>query len=183
MMTRSQLDPMPQYFDRYINKCDDIELLQAIQRSIDELDDFPLEKWKSLGNKVYAPGKWTVTDILQHLVDTERIFAYRALAFSRGETQALPSFNEDEYASMARADTRTVESLVEELRIVHQSFQKLFESFTPRMLQKSGKGFKGEYSVASIGFCMPGHQRWHINILEQKYYPLLTLQTTDLHNS
>jgi hypothetical protein len=182
MMKRSQLYPMPQYFDRYINLCNDTGLPDAIQTSIDELDNFPLEKWKALGDKVYAPGKWTVMDILQHLADTERIFMYRALAFSRGETQALPSFNEDEYASMALANKRTIESLVEELRIVHQSFKSLFESFTPAMLQKSGKGFKGEYSVASIGFCMPGHQRWHINILEQKYYPLLTSGTANLSN-
>lgn len=172
-MKRSQLSTVPEYFDRYINKCDDVELLDAIQTSIDELDNAPIEKWKALGDNVYTPGKWTVNDILQHLIDTERIFSYRALAFARGEMQPLPSFDEDGYAVAAQATNRTVESLVEELKLSHQSFKSLYQSFTPVMLSKMGKGFKGDYSVASIGFCMPGHQRWHLQVLEERYYPLL----------
>lgn len=172
-MTRSQLSPMPAYFDRYINLCDDVGIAEAIRTSLDELERFPLDAWNALGDRVYAPGKWTVKDVLQHLIDTERIFGYRALAFARGETQRLPSFKEDAYAASARASTRSVESLVDELRTVHQAFMTLFESFPPDALQRTGMGFKGEYSVASIGFCMPGHQRWHLNILRERYLPLL----------
>lgn len=172
-MKRSQLYPLPEYFDRYINKCDDVTLTDAIQTSIEELDNFPVEKWKRLGSKVYAPGKWTVNDILQHLVDTERIFSYRALAFARGETRKVPSFDEDNYALSANAGSRNLESLVDELRVSHLSFLHLFQSFSPDVLQKMGKGFKGEYSVAAIGFCMPGHQRWHLGILKERYEPLL----------
>ena len=172
-MKRSAVDPMPEYFDRYINKCDDTELLTSIQTSIDELDNLPVDKWKALGDKVYSPGKWTVKDILQHLIDTERIFSYRALAFARSETQLLPSFSEDEYARSANATTRTIEQLVDELRATHLSVKLLYESFTPVLLGKMGKGFKGAYSVASIGFILPGHQRWHFDVLKEKYYPLL----------
>ena len=172
-MKKSALNPLPEYFDRYINKCDDVELLDAIQTSIQELDDAPVEKWKALGNSVYAPGKWTVKDILQHLIDTERVFCYRALAFTRGETQRLPSFDEDAYARRATAAHRTIESLVAELKICHQSFKAMYESFTPEMLSNTGQSFKGLYSVASIGFITPGHQRWHFNILSEKYYPLI----------
>ena len=172
-MKRSQLNPMPEYFDRYINKTDDVEIADAIQISIDELNDLPVEKWKALGNRVYAPGKWTVKDILQHLIDTERIFSYRVLAFSRNETQPMPSFSEDDYASASEAGNRAIESLIEELKIVHQSLKALYQSFTPAMLNKMCKGFKGEYSVASIGFMLPGHQRWHLQILDEKYLPLL----------
>ncbi len=172
-MLRSQLHPMPEYFDRYINKCDDVELLDAIQKSIDELDTLPLDDWKLLGNKVYAPGKWTVKTILQHLIDAERTFTYRVMAFARKETQAMPFFPEDDYAASAGADQRSIESLINELRIVHQSFKALYESFTPEMLSRMCKGFKGEYSVASIGFMLPGHQRWHFQVIEEKYLPLL----------
>jgi hypothetical protein len=172
-MKRSQLTYLPEYFDRYINLCDDVELMDALQTSIDEAAAFPLEKWKALGDKVYAPGKWTVKDILQHLVDTERIFTYRALAFARHEKVQPPSFDEDGYANAAAAGSRNIESLVEELQLVHQSFKAMYASFTPAILQKEGKSFKGMYSVASIGFIMAGHQRWHLKILEEKYYPLL----------
>jgi len=176
-MKRSDIYPLPEYFDRYINQCDDVEIAVAIQMSIDEVNDFPLEKWKALGNRVYAPGKWTVKDILQHLIDTERIFMYRVLAFARGENQSMPSFSEDEYATAAAAVNREVESLVEELKAVHLSLKALYDSFTPAMLDKIGKGFKGEYSVASLGFMLPGHQRWHLKVLEEKYYPLLGEET------
>jgi DinB superfamily len=172
-MKRSQLSPKPEYFDRYINKCDDVELLDAIQISIHELQNLPIKEWSALGNGVYAPGKWTVKDILQHLIDTERIFSYRVLAFTRNEIQPMPSFSEDDYAVAAEGSKRTIESLVAELKIVHQSLYALYKSFTPEMLQKKGKGFKGEYTVASMGFMLPGHQRWHFQILEEKYIPLI----------
>lgn len=174
-MKRSELNSLPEYFDRYINKCDDVEILTAIQTSIDELDNLPLDKWEALGDAVYAPGKWTVKDILQHLIDTERIFAYRVLVISRNETQALPSFDEDGYAAAAFATRRSLKELVDELRLVNQSYKALYRSFTPAMLNKMGKGFRGEYSIASMGFCMPGHQRWHFQILEERYYPLLEM--------
>ncbi len=172
-MTRSQLNPMPAYFDRYINKCDDVELLDAIQISIDELDTLPLETWKALDNKAYAAGKWTIKTILQHLIDAERTFTYRVMAFARRETQAMPFFPEDDYAAAADADKRSIESLINELRIVHQSFEALYKSFTLEMLNSMCKGFKGEYSVASMGFMLPGHQRWHFEVINKKYMPLL----------
>src|SRR5690349_6279913 len=133
-MKRSEINPMPEYFDRYINKCDDVDLLEDIQISIDEVDSFPLEKWKALGDRVYAPGKWTVKDMLQHLIDTERMFAYRAMAFARKEKQAMLSFSEDDYALHADANRRSIESLVAELRILHQSVKMMFESFNEEML-------------------------------------------------
>lgn len=172
-MKRSELNPLPAYFDRYINKCDDAELLAVLQTAINETNHFPLDKWKALGDKVYAPGKWTVKDILQHLLDTERIFTYRALAIARGEKAFLPSFDEDGYANAAAANGRSIESLVDELKVSHQTIKDLYASFTPTMLAQKGKSFKGEYSVADIGFIMAGHQRWHLAVLEEKYYPLL----------
>lgn len=172
-MKRSELNPMPEYFDRYINLCDDVELLLAIEISIEEIDRFPVKKWANLGDTVYAPGKWTVKDILQHLIDTERIFMYRALAFARNEKTKLPSYEEDSYAYNANAGHRTLEELINELRSVHLAFKSMYESFTPEMLSRSGESFKGTYSVASIGFCMAGHQRWHLKVLKERYEPLI----------
>jgi hypothetical protein len=172
-MLRSQLRPMPEYFDRYINLCDDVPLLDAIQTSLDELDRLPLDRWAALGDRVYAPGKWTLRDILQHLVDTERVFSYRALAFARGDQQAMPPFSEDDFAASAGANHRSLHSLVEEMKISRHSFLELYQSFTPEMLARTGMGFRGLYSVAAIGFIMPGHQRWHLKVLEERYYPLI----------
>lgn len=171
-MKRSQISPMPEYFDRYIHMTDDIDILQAVQVSINELKNAPVAKWTALGDKVYAPGKWTVKDILQHLIDTERVFSYRAVAFARGENKVMP-FDEELYGKNARAGNRTIPDLVEEAIALRTSFYHLYQSFTSDMLLAKGIGFKGEYSVASIGFIIPGHQRWHFSILEEKYYPLI----------
>jgi DinB superfamily len=173
-MKRSEINPLPEYFGRYIIQYgENTSILEAIQLSIDELDAIPLDKWKALGSKVYAPNKWTLKDILQHLIDTERIFGYRAVAFARGDTQQLPPFSEDDYAANTVANTRSFEDLIAELKMVHYSTRALFKSFTPEMLNRKGMGFKGEYSVAAIGFTLPGHQRWHFKIIEDKYLSLL----------
>jgi hypothetical protein len=174
-MTRSKLSVMPDYFDRYINQCDDVSCIEAIQISIKELENAPIEKWKLLGNKVFAPGKWTIKDILQHLIDTERIFGYRALAFARNEKKKMLSFDENSYAKTANANARTIENLVAELMISHQSLLALYLSFSPEIIAKSGKGATGTYSVEAIGFILPGHQRWHFGILEERYFPLLNV--------
>jgi hypothetical protein len=171
-MTRSQLNPMPEYFDRYINLTDDVEIAAALQISLQELQQAPVEKWNALGEKVYAPGKWTVKDVLQHLIDTERVFSYRATAFSRCERDVM-SFDEELYGKNANANARTIVDLLEEAVCLRQSFIHLYKSFSNGMLLRTGNGFKGPYSVGSIGFIIAGHQRWHLKILQEKYYPLL----------
>ena len=175
-MKRSEINPLPNYFDRYILQYDEnTTILEAIQMSIDELDNLPLEQWKALGSQVYAPNKWTLKDILQHIIDVERIFSYRAMSFARGEAQRLPSFDENTYALNTDANNRSFEDLIEELKIVHASTKVLFQSFTPEMLLKTGISFKGEYSVAAIGFTLAGHQKWHFKIIEERYIPLLKM--------
>lgn len=168
-MKKSAIIPMPDYFDRYIDMNDDVELNEALQISLHDLKNFPIERWKSIGDRVYAEGKWTIKQILQHVIDTERIFSYRALCFARGETALLPSFDEAGYAQQATTAHRTIDDLVAELATVRSSLITLYQSFTPEMLQRAGLGFKGLYSVLAIGFIIAGHQRWHARIIEERY--------------
>jgi len=170
-MKRSEID-LPEYFDRYILKCDDVTIIESLEVSLKELESIPLEKWKSLGDEVYAPGKWTIKDILQHVIDTERVFVFRALSFARGDRN-VPSMEEDEYAKQAQAKNRTIDDLLEEAILLRKSTILMFNSFTPEMLSKTGMGFKGEYSVAHIGFMFCGHQRWHFGVIEERYLPML----------
>jgi hypothetical protein len=173
-MKKSDIKTMPEYFDRYINLTDDVSYLEALDISFKELENLPIEKWKALGNKVYAPGKWTAKDILQHFIDTERVFSYRMTAFARGDEQKMLSYDEDLYAKNACANERSIEDLLEELKSVRKSYIAQYKSFTPDMLMKSGKGFNGaEYSVLSMAFMITGHQRWHCRVIEEKYFPLL----------
>ncbi|MGV3696533.1 DinB family protein [Flavobacterium sp.] len=174
-MKKSDIRKMPEYFDRYINLTDDVTYMQALETSLEELRNAPFDKWNALGEKIYAPGKWTIKDVLQHLIDTERVFAYRMTAFARKDKQKMRSFDEELFAKNAFANRRTVADLVAELILVRQNYIALYKSFSPEMLQLSGKAYNGvEYCVLSMGFCMPGHQRWHFKILEERYYPLLS---------
>ena len=149
-MKQADIYPMPEYLDRYINLADDVELNEALQISRDELDILPMDLWKSIGDKVYAPGKWTIRDILQHMIDTERIFAYRALCFARGETARMPSFDEEEYGRNTSANQRSLEELITELKLVRETSIMLYSSFTDEMLLRSGLSFRGTYSVLAI---------------------------------
>lgn len=172
-MKKSDINPMPEYFDRYIALADDTELFEMLDISLKEIENLPMEQWKLLGDKAYAPKKWTGKDMLQHMIDTERIFTYRILAFSRNDPQKMLSYDEDLYAKNAEASRRSVEDLVEEWILVRQSFIAMFQSFTDEMLMKMGHGFTGYYSVLSMGFMIAGHQRWHFRVFEEKYLPLL----------
>jgi DinB superfamily len=180
MMYQHDIDPMPEYFDRYIALADDVTYLDALQTSLAELDNLPKSDWEALGEQIYAPGKWTLKDLLQHLIDTERIFTYRVLAFSRNETQKMLSYDEDAYAKNADANRRTITELLDELKLLRQSTIALYQSFSKEMLLKSGKSFKGYYSVLSIAFMLAGHQRWHVTVANERYLPLLKAASPEL---
>ncbi|TGD56644.1 DinB family protein [Flavobacterium humi] len=173
-MQKSAISKMPEYFDRYINLTDDLSFTEVLQISLEELENLPVAQWKALGEEIYAPGKWTAKDILQHMIDTERVFSYRMTAFSRGDSQKMLAFDEDLYANNADANRRTIEDLLAELILVRKNYIALYASFSPEMLLKSGQGFNGsEYSVLAMAFMIPGHQRWHFNIVKERYFPLL----------
>ena len=165
---------MPEYFDRYIGLTDDVSYLEALQISLNELNEAPLDLWRRLDNSAYAPGKWSVKDILQHYIDTERVFAYRITAIARGEQQALLTYDEDAYAKAANAQHRRVDDLVDELKLLRTSTLAMYRSFTPETMHRSGKGTNGiSYCVLSLAFMLAGHQRWHFKVLEERYYPML----------
>ncbi|MFD2519854.1 DinB family protein [Emticicia soli] len=168
-MKRTDIYPMPEFFERYINLTDDVELKDAFAISLQELKQLPLDKWEAIGDKVYAPDKWTIKDILQHMIDTERILTYRALCIARGENARLPAFDEESYARHTDASNRTLEDLIDELSLVRASSLAMFNSFTEEMLQRSGLSFRGSYSVLALGFIVTGHQRWHLNIIKERY--------------
>lgn len=172
-MKKDQIKPMPAYFDRYIDKVDDVSLLQALNISMNEIDMLPIQSFEALGNQVYAPGKWTIKDILQHMIDTERVFTYRATAFSRKEPGQVLSFDENLYVDNANANSRSLNEIIQEMKIVRSSSIELYKSFSDEMLERKGRGSTGEYSVLAIGFIIPGHQRWHLDVIKERYFPLL----------
>ncbi|MBB4807278.1 hypothetical protein HNP38_002582 [Chryseobacterium defluvii] len=173
-MKKSDIKKMPSYFDRYIDLAEDVPLSESLQISLQELEDAPIEKWRALGEKVYAEGKWTIKDILQHYIDTERVFAYRITAIARGDKQKMLPYDEEAFARNTTANSRTVEDLLEELILVRKGTIAMYKSFDEKMLHQSGNGFNGmQYCPLALGFMLAGHQRWHFRVIQEKYYPLL----------
>jgi len=172
-MKKSDINPVPQYFDRYINLVADIELSQAFDYSIRQLNELDPNLLTRLDGKRYAPDKWTVKEIFQHIIDFERILAYRTLLFARKEGSTPVGIDENLLATGMNADQRTINQLINELKIVRASTQAMFESFDDGMLQNTGTNWIYEISVLAMGFSMVGHQIHHVRIIEDKYYSLL----------
>lgn len=172
-MKRSDINPTPEYFDHYINLVADIEIIESFNNSIEQLNTIDRVLFAKLDGKRYAPDKWTVKDILQHLIDTERVFAYRALRFARNDSTELPGYDENSFALNTTANDRSINSLLEEMTILRKSTIMLFGSFTDAMLLRTGKCYNTKLSVLAIGFVITGHQLHHVRIIEERYLSLI----------
>lgn len=164
---------MPEYYDRYINLNGDVELSETFDESLEKLENFDVEKFKRLGSRTYAPDKWTVKAIIQHLIDFERILSYRALLFARKDPNRRQSIDENLIAVTAKAERRDAEDLIAELKAVRRATKYLFASFDDEMLKSIGINWKSEISVLGLGFAIVGHQIHHFKVIEEKYFPLL----------
>ena len=121
----------------------------------------------------YAPGKWTPKEMLLHQVDTERIFAYRALRFARADEQPLPGFEQDDYVAYSAANTRTVASLLAEYDATRAATLALFDTFTEEQLDRRGTASVGPVTVRALLYLLPGHERHHLNVFRERYLPAL----------
>jgi len=172
-MKKSDVPRQPSYFDTYLNQVEDLELSAAFQQSVAAIDALDLEKIHAIGDRVYAPGKWTLRDVFQHITDCERVFVYRALRFARHDKTALPGFDEHLFAEMAGANRRSLEEILAELRSVRASTMLFFNSLDEAALRRTGIMYKSELPVLAVGFIAVGHQNHHLRIMEERYFPLV----------
>jgi uncharacterized damage-inducible protein DinB len=117
----------------------------------------------------YAPGKWTMKEILQHLIDDERVYAYRAMRFARNDPSDLPGFDQDLFAKNSHADDRDIEVMLDEYADVRRSSISLFNSFTDEMLLRRGTADGHHVTVRGLIYHLAGHELRHMNILRERY--------------
>ncbi len=117
----------------------------------------------------YAPGKWSVREVVGHLSDAERVFAYRGLTIARGDTTALPGFGEDEWAAVSNADSRSLADLVGELRAVRAATLALFRSFGAAEWERTGTASGKPLAVRALPYIVAGHERHHVTVLRERY--------------
>lgn len=160
---------VPGYFKVYTDLVSEKRLATAFTIQSQEIKYLFSSITDDQAGYAYAPGKWTIRELMQHLMDAERIFCYRALCFARKDTVILPSFDENEYAVNSFANTRSWQDLLEEFISLRKSTLHLFNSFTPGMLEMTGKAGANTLSVEQCGFIIIGHLAHHIKIIRDRY--------------
>ncbi len=171
-MLAKQIDPIEfnPYYKKYIDLVDNIPLIDALSTGLPKTLAFFEELPENILNFSYAKGKWTPKDILLHIIDTERVFAYRALYFSRDENANLAGFDENLFAKHANADTRSLDDLLNEYMAVRTASICLFKSFNDLELKKIGIANNSKMSVRAAGFVICGHEIHHLNIITERYF-------------
>jgi hypothetical protein len=157
------------YFDRYIRLVPKGDIIGQLEQQIVEtarlLDRVPEEG----GSVRYAPSKWTLTEVVGHVVDTERVFAYRALRFSRNDRTLLPGFEQDDFVAHGAFETRTLAGVTAEFAAVRAATVALFTGLTPEQLQRRGVANDVEMSVRAIPYVLAGHELHHLAIIRERY--------------
>ena len=170
-MKSNQL-PINEYADfykSYIEALDNVELIEELEICLHEFIKFvrniPMDKF----DYQYQVGKWTIKEIIQHLIDSERVFSYRALRISRNDKTPLPGFDENDYVDNSNGKERSLQSLLTEMAVVRQATLSLFNSFSQEQLTKIGIASNKQVSVRAIGFIIIGHQKHHQKVFLERY--------------
>ena len=134
-----------------------------------EFPKFLLELPEAKWDYAYGPGKWTLKEVLQHIIDTERVFAYRLLRISRGDKTPLPGFDENEYVNMSNARDRDPDALIDEYINVRRSTISLIDSLPNDVLLKMGTASDHPISVRALVYIIAGHEQHHLSIIRERY--------------
>lgn len=166
---RPNPDEMAGYFERYsdyVQENDPIEVLKkAKQTSIALMLSLSLDQW----DHRYADGKWTIKEVWVHILDTERIFSYRAFRFGRGDQTPLPGFEQDDYILPSKAIERTIASIIEEYEAVRNATITLFKNLPREAHERTGLAANNKVSVRALAFIIAGHERHHVKGLYENY--------------
>lgn len=167
-MRPAETDYAP-YYKNYIDKIKGDKILDILNQQTKELQNILNSFPESKGNHTYADGKWTVKEVIGHMMDTERVFAFRAFSIARGEKQPLPGFEQDDYVIEGKFNSRNLFDLVYEYRLMRESNLLLFRSFDNEMLSKRGIASGYEVTVNALLYMIAGHTKHHLELLREKY--------------
>jgi uncharacterized damage-inducible protein DinB len=168
-MILPELESVPPFYRGYVNNVKDHDMYEILKLSNKQALDVIRAIPESKGEFRYAPGKWSIKELLCHMIDVERIFAYRTLRFARNDKTPLSGFEENDYAPEANAHARSIKQIADQMERLRQTTIDLFEGFTPEMLRRKGIANNSELSVVNLGFIIPGHETHHRKVLQERY--------------
>ena len=157
------------YYKSYIDKATSTDILEGLKANLESITAFLSDIPKEKHAYAYAEGKWTIKDLLLHIIDAERVFAYRAMRVARGDKTPLAGFDQDDYVITANASDRSFESLMQEYSAVRNSTIALFDSFDEAMLLHIGEASSAPVSARALGYIISGHENHHIGVIKERY--------------
>ena len=164
--------PKPEEFspfhNNYIRKIGNGDIVAILSELKDSTYKFFSTIPAAKADYAYAEGKWTIKEVIGHMIDAERTFAYRILAFSRGQKE-LPGFEEDEYVALSNFNSRTIVDLIDEFKSVREANLFLFRALTPQQLLATGVANGNIISVRALLYIAAGHEMHHINLIKERY--------------
>ena len=159
----------PTYFHYYYGLIPSNDLLVALEEDLNTTLDILKSITSEKENFVYAPGKWTTKEVFKHIIECERIFAYRALRFSRFDNTPLPGFDENHFIENSKQMNQSLAELITEFELVRKSTIALFKYMSPEMLQFQAPANNTSYSTRAIGFMIVGHCIHHCHFVKTNY--------------
>jgi transposase len=169
MIARPEAGEFAPYYGRYIDRVPDGDLLRTLQTQGDQVLALARSLPEERGGHRYAPDKWSIREVLGHIMDAERIFAYRALRIARGDATPLASFDENEYVPHGRFDQRTLADLAEEYEAVRRATLLLFRSMDGGALVRRGVASDNGVSTRALAWIIAGHEAHHLALLRERY--------------
>ncbi len=169
MTTRPDSTEHAPYFAKYISLVPDGEIIATLGKQIESTLGLLRGLSEAQGDLRYAPGKWSVKEVIGHLIDTERIFAYRAMRFARNDRTPLPGFDENSFVANADFGARSLSDLIEEFECVRESSLYLFKHLDDEAWSRRGVANENEISVRALAWNTAGHELHHLGILRSRY--------------
>jgi hypothetical protein len=167
-MNRPQPDEFAEFYKKYIDTVDD-DVVSALEIQAHAFPEFIRSIPNEMADHAYAPGKWTVKELIGHVIDTERIMAYRALRFSRNDSTPVAGFEEDQYVRYAHFTEGTIEGFAQEFTLLRRANMHFVRSLTEADISRRGTANNSIVSVRALLFIMAGHVNHHMGILKDRY--------------
>ncbi|MBI1938100.1 MAG: DinB family protein [Ignavibacteriales bacterium] len=168
-MNRPEKNEYAEYYHKYVEKVPQGNIVDILDGQLNSIVNFFSQITEEKSKHRYAPGKWSIKGVLGHIMDAERVFAYRALRFSRGDEKPLLTFDENQYVANSTYDSVPLHLLVEEFSYIRKANIHMFKNLSDEMWMKKGIASNNPVSVRALAYIIAGHTQHHINIIEERY--------------
>jgi uncharacterized damage-inducible protein DinB len=172
-LARPQPTEYAAFYETYVSLIPGKDILATLEAQRLQMMQLFAGRSERDGNFRYAQGKWTVKEVLGHVIDAERIFTYRALRFARADQKPLQGFEQDDYVRVAGSNERTLGDLTEEFALVRGASVALFGSLREEAWERRGVASNNEVTVRALAYITAGHELHHRRVLEERYFPAI----------